>query len=219
MRDKILTNNFFSSKGCKHIFTPVEWTCEHKMVDSVFSLYPWGSCTCPSPGICPGQRFTIFLDCLKGLGDGLGHVTWPAIFARQWDCTRIRKKQEPFKQCKSPKMATWGILSNLRGWHILWKKRSFFLQFSSSFNLNSSLQIHLGAIATYVSVFLIGINYLGRAGVIAWWELSQLTTVLVLGHKELCNILLKLNLWPLQPKRLRLRSSSLSISQTISPLS
>jgi hypothetical protein len=31
-----------------------------------------------------------------------------------------RKKQGPFKQCKSPKMATWGILSNLRGWHILW---------------------------------------------------------------------------------------------------
>jgi hypothetical protein len=32
--------------------------------------------TCPSPGICPGQRFTIFPDWLKGLGDGLGHTVW-----------------------------------------------------------------------------------------------------------------------------------------------
>jgi hypothetical protein len=35
---------------------------------------------CPSPWICPVQRFTIFLDWLKGLGDGLGHVIWQAIF-------------------------------------------------------------------------------------------------------------------------------------------
>jgi hypothetical protein len=35
---------------------------------------------CPSPGICPGQRFTIFLDWLKGLGDGLGHTIWWVIF-------------------------------------------------------------------------------------------------------------------------------------------
>jgi hypothetical protein len=39
-------------------------------------------------------------------------------FHRQWSCTRIwKKKQEPFKQCKPPKMATWGIFSNLRGWY------------------------------------------------------------------------------------------------------
>jgi hypothetical protein len=42
-------------------------------------------------------------------------------FHRQWGCTRIwKKKQEHFEQHKSPKMATWGILTNLRGWHILW---------------------------------------------------------------------------------------------------
>jgi hypothetical protein len=37
-------------------------------------------------------------------------------FHGQWDYTRIQKKQEPFKQHKSPKMATWGILNNLRWW-------------------------------------------------------------------------------------------------------
>jgi hypothetical protein len=47
-------------------------------------------------------------------------------FLRQSDCTRIQKKQEPFKQCKSPKIVTWGIISTLRGWHILWWKRLFF---------------------------------------------------------------------------------------------
>jgi hypothetical protein len=31
-------------------------------------------------------------------------------FHGQWECPRIQKKQEPFKQLKSPKMATWGIL-------------------------------------------------------------------------------------------------------------
>jgi hypothetical protein len=32
-----------------------------------------------SPGICPGQRFTVFPDWLKGLGDGLGHAVWWAM--------------------------------------------------------------------------------------------------------------------------------------------
>jgi hypothetical protein len=32
-----------------------------------------------------------------------------------------------FIQCKSPTMMTWGILSNLRVWPILWQERSFFL--------------------------------------------------------------------------------------------
>jgi hypothetical protein len=36
----------------------------------------------------------------------------------------------------------------------------------SSFNLNSFLQTHLGAVGCHVSVFLTGTNYLGRAGVI-----------------------------------------------------
>jgi hypothetical protein len=56
----------------------------------------------------------------KGLGDGLGHVIWWAVFRRQWDCIRIQKKQEPFKQRNSLKMVTWGILIHLRGWYILW---------------------------------------------------------------------------------------------------
>jgi hypothetical protein len=73
--------NSFWSKGCKRIFIPAEWTLEHKMVNSGFSVYPWHSCTCPLSGICPGQRFTIFLDWLKGLGDRWGHIIWQAIFA------------------------------------------------------------------------------------------------------------------------------------------
>jgi hypothetical protein len=69
--------NFFWSKGCKHVLTPAEWTHKHKMADSGSSLYPWPSYTCCSPGICPGQRFTISLNWLKGLGDGLEHtVRW-----------------------------------------------------------------------------------------------------------------------------------------------
>jgi hypothetical protein len=31
------------------------------------------------PGICPGQRFTVFPDWLKGLGDVLGHAVWGAM--------------------------------------------------------------------------------------------------------------------------------------------
>jgi hypothetical protein len=31
------------------------------------------------PGICPGQRFTVFPDQLKGLEDGLGHAVWWAM--------------------------------------------------------------------------------------------------------------------------------------------
>jgi hypothetical protein len=33
----------------------------------------------PSPGICPGQRFTVFPDWLKGLENGLGHAVWWAM--------------------------------------------------------------------------------------------------------------------------------------------
>jgi hypothetical protein len=43
-----------------------------------------------------------------------------------------------------------------------------FLTISSSFTLDSFLQTHLGAIGTHVSVFLIGTNYLGGVGMIAW---------------------------------------------------
>jgi hypothetical protein len=57
---------------CKHVLTPAKQTRKHKMTNSDSSLYPWHSCTCPSPEICPGQRFTVFPDWLKGLGDGFG---------------------------------------------------------------------------------------------------------------------------------------------------
>jgi hypothetical protein len=62
-----------------HIFTPAEQVHEHKIVHGGSSLCPWCSRTCPSPGICPGQRFTVFLSWLKGLGDGLGHTVWRAM--------------------------------------------------------------------------------------------------------------------------------------------
>jgi hypothetical protein len=52
------------------VLTPTEQTCRHKMADSGSSLYPWHSRTCPSPGICPGQKFTVFPDWLKALGMG-----------------------------------------------------------------------------------------------------------------------------------------------------
>jgi hypothetical protein len=42
--------NFFWSKGCKHMFTPAEWTWKHKMVDSDFSSYSWCNCTSPYLG-------------------------------------------------------------------------------------------------------------------------------------------------------------------------
>jgi hypothetical protein len=48
------------------------------------------------------------------------------------------------------------------------KKRSFFLQFPPSINLNSFLQIHLGADGSHIPVLLIETNYVGRAGVIVW---------------------------------------------------
>jgi hypothetical protein len=78
-RQKIRQGNFSWSRGCKHILTPTKETCKHKMADCDSSLYPWRSCTCPSPGICPGQRFAVSLDWLKGLGDGLGHTVWWAM--------------------------------------------------------------------------------------------------------------------------------------------
>jgi hypothetical protein len=68
---------FSWSIGCKCVLTPAKQSCRHKMADSGSSLYPWCSRTCLSPGICPGQRFTVFPHWLKGLGDGLGHaVSW-----------------------------------------------------------------------------------------------------------------------------------------------
>jgi hypothetical protein len=91
------------------------------MANSGSSSYPWHSCTCRSPGICPGQRFTLSLDWLKGFGGWVRAHNLVGNFHRQWGCTRIqKKKQEPFNQWKSPKMVTWGILSNPRGWHVLW---------------------------------------------------------------------------------------------------
>jgi hypothetical protein len=63
----------------QHVLTPAEQTREHKMADSGSFLYPWRSCTCPLPRICPGQRFTVSLDWLKGLGDGLRHAVWWTI--------------------------------------------------------------------------------------------------------------------------------------------
>jgi hypothetical protein len=85
------------SKGCKHVLTPAEQTHKHKMVDSGSSLYPWCSCTCPSPGICPGQRFTVFPNWLKGLGDGFGCIVWQAMALYR----NRKKKQGPFKHANS----------------------------------------------------------------------------------------------------------------------
>jgi hypothetical protein len=50
---------------------------------------------CPLPEICPGQRFTVFPDWLKGLGDGLGHVIWRVIFAGKG---KKKKKKEGEKK-------------------------------------------------------------------------------------------------------------------------
>jgi hypothetical protein len=118
-RQKIFTRQFLVIKRVQACTHSAEWTCEHKMADSGSSFYPWCSCICPSPGICPGQRFTVFLDWLKGLGDGLGHGIWQAIFAGNGVYKNPEEETERFKQCKSPEMVTWRILSNLRGWHIL----------------------------------------------------------------------------------------------------
>jgi hypothetical protein len=79
---------FSWSRGCKHVLTPAKEIHKHKMADSD-SLHPWRRCICPSPGICPGQRFTVFPDKLTGLGDGLGHAEWQA--------RELYRKQGPFK--------------------------------------------------------------------------------------------------------------------------
>jgi hypothetical protein len=71
--------NFSWSRGCKHVLTPGKQAQKHKMADSGSSLHPWCSCTCPTPGICPDQRFTVFPDRLKALGDGLGHAVWQTM--------------------------------------------------------------------------------------------------------------------------------------------
>jgi hypothetical protein len=85
-----------------------------------FSLYPWCSCIYPSPGrvqVKGSQPFSM----AKRLRGWVRAHNLAGNFHGQWDCTRIqKKKQEPFKQCNSSKMVTWGILSNLRGWHTLW---------------------------------------------------------------------------------------------------
>jgi hypothetical protein len=75
----IFLGNFSWSRGYKHVLTPAKQTHKHKMADSGSSLYPWHNHTCHSPGICPGQRFTVFPSWLKGLGDGLGHAVWWAM--------------------------------------------------------------------------------------------------------------------------------------------
>jgi hypothetical protein len=65
---------------------------------------------CPSPGICPGQRFTIFPDRLKALGDELGHTV-----GRQWSHTGIWKEQGPLKHASHLRWRPEEFLSNLRG--------------------------------------------------------------------------------------------------------
>jgi hypothetical protein len=70
---------FFWWRECKHGLTPAKQTSKHTMADNGSSLHPWCSCTCISPRICPGQRFTIFPDWLKGLGEGLRHAVWWAM--------------------------------------------------------------------------------------------------------------------------------------------
>jgi hypothetical protein len=93
--------DFFWSKGFKHVLTPAKQTYEHKI-----ALYLWCTCTCPSPGICLGQKFTIPLDWLKGLGDGLGYVIWQTIFMGN------RTVQEGRRRNKNPL----NNLSHLRWW-------------------------------------------------------------------------------------------------------
>jgi hypothetical protein len=82
--------SFSWSRACKHVPTPAKQACKHKMADSGSSLHPWHSCTCPSPGICPGQRLAIFLYWLKGLGDGLGHIIWWASRRRSKACLNMQ---------------------------------------------------------------------------------------------------------------------------------
>jgi hypothetical protein len=56
------------------------------------------------------QRFTISLDWLKGLGDGLGHVIWWAIFMGN------RTVQESGRRNRNP-------LNNAS--HIRWRREEF----------------------------------------------------------------------------------------------
>jgi hypothetical protein len=102
--------NFSWSRGCKHVLTPAKQTRKHKMAASSSSLYPWHSCTCPSPGNFPGQRFTISLNWLKGLGNGLGYAVWQAMeLYRNW-----KKRQGPFKHASHLRWQPEEFLSNLR---------------------------------------------------------------------------------------------------------
>jgi hypothetical protein len=59
------------------VLTPAEQTRKHKMAAVAPPYVPDG--VVPAPHLCPGQRFTISLDWLKGLGSGLGHTVWQAI--------------------------------------------------------------------------------------------------------------------------------------------
>jgi hypothetical protein len=79
-RQKILTRQFLLIKrvqACTHCSWSDMWVQNGWQW---LLLISWRGCACFLPGICPGQRFTIFLNWLKGLGDGLGHVIWWAIF-------------------------------------------------------------------------------------------------------------------------------------------
>jgi hypothetical protein len=111
---KFWQGNFFWSKGCKHEFTPAEQTLKHKVVNRGSSLYPWRSCTCPLSGICPGQRFSLSQLAKRPGGWDRAHN-----LAGNEAVQESRRNKNPLN-CKSPKMATWRILSNLRGWHTLW---------------------------------------------------------------------------------------------------
>jgi hypothetical protein len=64
------------------------------------------SCTCPSPGICPGQMFTIFPNWLKGLRDGFQHIIWQAIFMGNGTVQESGRNRNPLKKHKPPKMTT-----------------------------------------------------------------------------------------------------------------
>jgi hypothetical protein len=105
MRENLDKAISFDQKGTSTYSLQLSRHVSTKWLTVASPYIPDAAVPAPYMGFVQVKGSQSFL--LKGLGDGLGHTNLLGNFLGQWGCTRIwKKKQEPFKQCKSPKMAT-----------------------------------------------------------------------------------------------------------------
>jgi hypothetical protein len=78
---------------------------------------PWCSCTYPLCEISQGQRFTNSLNWLIGLGYGLGHMVWQAIFR---DNGSVQESGKRNRNSLNNASHLWWQPEELKKWSFFW---------------------------------------------------------------------------------------------------